>query len=260
MAPPVSVRRNSRSGVSALRAHAVRPEKADDREVPLPLSEEGTLRVLPGDCPAGSSTRAEAGLVTDTFRTATKPPSSIRPSQRARARASPRTRSIRRAQSACGSCRRPRSHDDGRSSWSRRTNEKGDVVTVGEVIKHHPQPVSLDRDVLLRCIDECFDCAATCTSCADACLGEADLQELIRCVRLNLDCADVCDAAGRVLTRQTEPDLGVIRAAMQACATACRACGDECERHAAHHEHCRICAEVCRRCEEACNDVIAAIG
>jgi hypothetical protein len=127
------------------------------------------------------------------------------------------------------------------------------------VIASHPRPTSLDRDVLLRCIDECFDCAATCTSCADACLGEPDVTELVRCVRLCLDCADACDTTGRIVTRQTEPDLGVVRAGVEACATACRVCGDECERHAAHHEHCRISAEVCRRCERACNDLIATI-
>jgi hypothetical protein len=50
-------------------------------------------------------------------------------------------------------------------------------VTVQQMIKTHPQPTSLDRDALLRCIDECFNCAATCTSCADACLGEQDVQD-----------------------------------------------------------------------------------
>jgi hypothetical protein len=128
------------------------------------------------------------------------------------------------------------------------------------MIMTHPRPTSLDRDALLRCVDECFDCAATCTSCADACLGEKDVQGLVRCVRLNLDCADVCEAAGRILTRQTEPDLVLLRAAIEACAAACRSCGEECERHAAHHDHCRICAEACRRCEQACDELVATIG
>jgi Domain of Unknown Function (DUF326) len=133
-------------------------------------------------------------------------------------------------------------------------------VTVREIIERHPRPLSLDRDLLLRCIDECFDCAATCTSCADACLGEPDVPELVRCVRLNLDCADVCEDTGRVVTRQTEPDLGLIRAAIEACVIACRACAEECDRHAPHHDHCRVCAEVCRSCEQACSDLLAAIG
>jgi len=133
-------------------------------------------------------------------------------------------------------------------------------VTVREMIQQHPRPSSVNRDVLLRCIEECVDCAATCTSCADACLSETDLPDLVRCVRLDLDCADVCDATGRIVTRQTELDVAVVRGAVKACAIACRACGDECERHAAHHEHCRISADVCRRCEQACRDLLAAIG
>jgi hypothetical protein len=132
-------------------------------------------------------------------------------------------------------------------------------VTVREIIQRHPRPIRLDRDLLLHCIDECFDCAATCTSCADACLGESDVPELVRCVRLNLDCADVCDATGRVVTRQTESDVGVVRAALEACVVACRACAEECDRHAAHHDHCRVCAEVCRRCEQACSELLASM-
>ncbi len=39
-----------------------------------------------------------------------------------------------------------------------------------------------------------------------------------------------------------------------------RACAEECERHAAHHEHCRVGARVCRSCEAACDALLAAIG
>jgi hypothetical protein len=137
---------------------------------------------------------------------------------------------------------------------------RGEDVTFQDVIKTHPQPTGVDLDVLLRCIEECLDCGASCTSCADADLAEDDVREMVRCIRLCLDCADACDATARIAIRQTAPDLGVLRAVVEACAAACRASGDECERHAAHHEHCRICAEVCRRCEQACNDLVAALG
>jgi hypothetical protein len=133
-------------------------------------------------------------------------------------------------------------------------------VTVREMLDKHPRPADLDRDLLVRCIEECLDCGSACTSCADASLGEHDVQELVRCIRLCLDCADTCDATGRIATRQTEPELGVVRAVIEACAAACRASAEECERHAAHHEHCRICAEVCRRCDQACRDLVATIG
>ena len=156
--------------------------------------------------------------------------------------------------------RDPYSQERSKAEAPAKSNGKGEEVAIHEVIEAHPQPTGLNRDALLRCIDACFDCAATCTSCADACLAEQDVQEMVRCIRLNLDCADASDAAGRILTRQTVPDVSVLRTAIQACAEACRACGDECDRHAEHHEHCRVCAGACRRCEQACNDLLATIG
>lgn len=127
-----------------------------------------------------------------------------------------------------------------------------------QMIETHPQETQMDRVALVECIQACFDCAQTCTACADACLGEQQVQMLVRCIRLNLDCADVCDTTGRMLSRQTEPDMTVLQAQLQACMQACRSCGDECERHAQHMnmEHCRVCAESCRRCEEACNRML----
>jgi hypothetical protein len=133
-------------------------------------------------------------------------------------------------------------------------------MSVQAMITTHPRPASLDRESLARCVDECFDCAATCTGCADACLGEETPQELVRCIRLNLDCADVCEATGRVLMRQTAFEPQLARQLLEACAHACRTCADECERHAEHHEHCRVCAEACRRCERACDDVLSTVG
>ena len=40
-------------------------------------------------------------------------------------------------------------------------------MTHQDVIKLHPRPSSLDREAALRSIEECLDCAATCTACAD---------------------------------------------------------------------------------------------
>jgi len=79
-----------------------------------------------------------------------------------------------------------------------------------------------------------------------------------KCIRLNLDCAEICTATGRVLIRQTEYDAPTAKAQVQACAEACRTCAEECERRADMHEHCRICAEACRQCEEACNACLSA--
>lgn len=66
-----------------------------------------------------------------------------------------------------------------------------------------------------------------CTQCADSCLSEQDIAALAKCIRLNLDCADVCVATGRVLSRQTEYDANVTWSLVEACIAACRSCGEE---------------------------------
>lgn len=128
-----------------------------------------------------------------------------------------------------------------------------------QMINTHPKASDLDANALTTCINACYECAQSCTSCADACLSEDKVQNLRRCIRLNLDCADICDATGRVLSRQTEPNWDVVRSQVEALARACRVCGDECERHADEHEHCRVCMEACRRCEESCNNLLSQL-
>ena len=128
-----------------------------------------------------------------------------------------------------------------------------------EMIGSHPHVKGNMNDALVRCIQACYDCAQTCTSCADACLGESTVNKLTQCIRLNLDCADICIAAGAVATRRTGSNEETIRATLQACAVACRRCGEECERHVSMHEHCRICAEACRRCEQSCDEAVRSI-
>ena len=124
-----------------------------------------------------------------------------------------------------------------------------------------PQKSPLDTGALIECIRACFDGAQACTACADACLGERQVQQLTRCIRLNLDCADVCETTGRVLSRQTAFEPSAARALLQACAQICRVCGDECEQHGQHGmEHCRVCAEACRRCEQACDTLLSKMA
>ena len=75
-------------------------------------------------------------------------------------------------------------------------------------------------------------------------------------VRKYLDCADLCAATGRMATRRTGGNQHLLVEMLNACALACRLCGDECARHAERMEHCRVCAEACNRCEEACSAAI----
>jgi hypothetical protein len=128
-----------------------------------------------------------------------------------------------------------------------------------EMLDTHPWPGNVDRGVLASCIEACVECGETCTMCADACLSEDGVADLRKCIRLDLDCADICDATGRVLARQTEYDAPTSKAQLESCREACRTCAEECERHAEMHEHCRICAEACRRCGEACDGLLRAM-
>ena len=130
-----------------------------------------------------------------------------------------------------------------------------------QMLETYPKDLGgVDRQRLRECIEACYECAQACTACADACLGEDMVAELTKCIRSNLDCADVCDTTGRVLSRHTGYDANLTRSVLEACATACQACGDECAAHADMHEHCRVCAEACRRCEAACRELLDALG
>ena len=112
----------------------------------------------------------------------------------------------------------------------------------------------------MKCIEECYSCAQICVSCADACLAEQDSRDLRQCIRLNLDCADVCVATGALASRRTGSNEGVLLAVLAACGEACRTCAGDCEKHAAHHAHCRICADACRDCADACDKAMQAVG
>ncbi|MGC0249301.1 four-helix bundle copper-binding protein [Pseudactinotalea sp. Z1748] len=129
-----------------------------------------------------------------------------------------------------------------------------------EMMDTHPAQVSLDRDLLARTVDALVACSQACTACADACLSEEMVSELRTCIRLNLDCADICGATARMLSRHTGSHADRTRAQLQACSQVCRSCGDECRRHAEAHDHCRIGAEACRACDEAGNELLAAIS
>ena len=91
-------------------------------------------------------------------------------------------------------------------------------------------------------LDALNACVAACEHCATACLQEADVQMMARCIRLTRDCADVCALTARLVARGSDHTAHLL----PACAESCRACAEECAQHA--HRHCQECAEACRRC------------
>jgi hypothetical protein len=127
------------------------------------------------------------------------------------------------------------------------------------MLETHPYGSGPDRAVRNQAAQALSVCAEYCAACADACLAEEGVAELRRCIRMDLDCADLCAAAARVVARQTEGDSAMFSSLLTACIEACERCAEECEHHADHHEHCRLCAEACRRCAEACVELLRAV-
>jgi hypothetical protein len=119
--------------------------------------------------------------------------------------------------------------------------------------------VTVDADALAAAIDAMSDCAQACDADNAADLSEPNLADMVRCIRLCLDCTDICTTAAAVTSRLVEYDPGVVRPLLESCLAICRSCGGECERHAAMHAHCRACEQACRRCEQACLTLLDAL-
>ena len=119
-----------------------------------------------------------------------------------------------------------------------------------EILDQHPNAKTGSTATIADCIAACNECAAVCTTCADACVAEGK-PGLEACIRLNLDCADLCAATARVLSRSSGTQAAMSQI-LAACRAACVACAAECEQHGKHMKHCATCAECCRRCADAC--------
>lgn len=91
-------------------------------------------------------------------------------------------------------------------------------------------------------------CVAECNHCITACLDEQNAQMLSKCIKLNIDCAQICSLTASLLARGSEHGEHL----MKECAEVCDACAEECEKYS-HLEHCKKCAEACRACAEECS-------
>ncbi len=125
-------------------------------------------------------------------------------------------------------------------------------MAIQEMLRSHGDDVQAKR--LSAVIEAALECAAHCDACADACLDED--ADMTRCIRSDMDCADICRATAAVLSRPGADGMPWIEL-VEVCMKACRTCADECGQH--DHEHCQLCAEACRRCEEACRELLESV-
>ena len=130
---------------------------------------------------------------------------------------------------------------------------------IKDMLVSHPGFATPNCSLIAECVANCQQCAMACFICADACLSEKDVESLRHCIRLDQDCAVLCEAGSRLLLRAREAgDFSLLFRQIDLMMKACEACAEECERHARHHEHCRLCAEACRRCIDSCRKLTDA--
>lgn len=130
---------------------------------------------------------------------------------------------------------------------------------VRQLFQSHPAPASDAGEEAFALVQAAAECTYACTTSADACLEAEDPAALRSCIRVNLDCAEICSVTAKLIARPGAQDPALLQAQLEACATACRSCADECEQHAGEHEHCRIGAESCRECATACDRMQEAL-
>lgn len=95
------------------------------------------------------------------------------------------------------------------------------------------------------------NCINHCNHCADACLDEDDVKMMVKCIRLDRVCAEVCSTLNQVLATGYSDIDDLVRY----CQKICTACAEECSKHEA--QHCKDCADACRKCAEACSAYLA---
>ncbi len=121
-------------------------------------------------------------------------------------------------------------------------------MSIKEMIREHPQVGADYNDELGEAVKHAMYCAAICNSCADACSAEA--MAMKKCIRLCSDCSDICTATYRVASRRTTGNVAVLKALLETCIEACKACEVECSKH--DTPHCKRCAQMCRECADDC--------
>ena len=111
------------------------------------------------------------------------------------------------------------------------------------------------RGEIERCVAACLACA---DACGDACLTKDVGDDRREFMTVHLNCADVCLATARVLSRRMSHDAETTRTMLRACAEICDRCAISCSDHHAEMPGSRECAERCRHCAQSCRGLLAA--
>ncbi len=102
------------------------------------------------------------------------------------------------------------------------------------------------------CLEACVSCIEAFNTCFSRCLKEQAHHDLSGCIRLDRECADICELAVKAM----QTDSPFMKQICALCADVCEACGTECQKH--DHDHCQACAKSCFACAEQCRSMAAS--
>jgi len=130
-------------------------------------------------------------------------------------------------------------------------------VSENQVVSDQPtSPVT--STMLSDCVQACVECQLACTACTDASLADDHVADMRRCIRVGLDCAEICGLTSRMLIRFVNSDVALLRAQLATCARACVTCEAECRARTSIHGD--ACAAACARCYETCRNLLRQLA
>jgi hypothetical protein len=102
-----------------------------------------------------------------------------------------------------------------------------------------------------RCIQECLNCHAICTTTVTHCLSMGREHASPQHITTLLDCAEICQTSANFMLRGSPLHARTCGV----CAEACERCAVECEQMAGGDQQMLDCAAACRRCAESCRQM-----
>lgn len=103
----------------------------------------------------------------------------------------------------------------------------------------------------IKLMEHIYDCQAMCKYCFNACLEEKDVHMMTRCIKLDVECAEICGMTASSVAYNGD----FTREMLEICINACEMCASECRGH--DKMHCIECAKACEECAKACRRYIS---
>jgi hypothetical protein len=117
------------------------------------------------------------------------------------------------------------------------------------MVSHTQMGEKMD-EAMLRCIDNCVDCAAICIETTMHCLQMGGEHASPEHIRILMDCAEICQTSANFMLRNSDLHGKVCGV----CAEVCERCAEHCERFS-DDSIMQQCAEICRTCASSCREM-----